>query len=94
MQESWASGISCLNCLLGAEHDHLPVCGQLCQGVCKGSKVGDTGAENLIAPALADVVGFTSEVALHRGEAFRIGQLIGVDIADRADDAASQLGLV
>ena len=93
MQESWASGISCLNRLLGAEHDHLPACGQLCQGVCKGSKVGDTGAENLVAPALADVVAFASEVALHRGEAFRIRQLIGVDVADRADDAAKSTRL-
>jgi len=94
VQESWAAGISCLNCLLRAEHDHWPACGQLCQGVCEGSKVGDTSAENLIAPALPDLVGFTSEVALHRGEAFRIRQLIGVDVADRTDDAASQLGLV
>ncbi len=54
MQEPWASGISCLNRLLGAEHDHLSVCGHLCQGVCKSSKVGDTGAENLVAPALAE----------------------------------------
>ena len=58
-------GISCLNRLLGAEHDHLAKCGQLCQGVCKGSKVGDTGTENLVAPALADVVSFAGEVALH-----------------------------
>ena len=54
-----------MNRLLGAEHDHLPICGQLCQGVCKGSKVGDTGTENLVAPALADVVGFADKVALH-----------------------------
>jgi hypothetical protein len=94
VQEPWASGISCLNRLLGAEHDHLPACGQLCQGVCKGSKVGNTGAENLVAPALGDVVAFASKVALHRGEAFRIRQLISVNVADRADDVAKQLGFI
>jgi hypothetical protein len=83
-----------LNRLLGAEDDHLPACDQLCQGVCKGSKVGDTGAQNLVAPPLADVVAFASEVALHRGEAFRIRQLIGVDVADRTDDVAKQLGFI
>ena len=31
-------GISRLNRLLGAEHDHLPIGGQVCQGVCKARK--------------------------------------------------------
>ena len=94
LQESRTTSIDCFNCLLGAEHDYLSLCGQFCQDVRKVSKVRDASAENLIAPALADVVAFTSEVALHRGEAFRIRQLIGIDVADRADNAASQLGLV
>ena len=70
------------------------MCGRLCQGVRKASKVGDTGAEHLVAPALADLVGFASEVALHGSEAFGVRQLIGIDVADRADNAARQLSLV
>lgn len=69
--------------------------GQICQGVCKGSKVVDASAENLVAPALADLFGLASEVLLHRGvAACRVRQLIGVNVADRADDTASQLGFV
>ncbi len=68
--------------------------GEICQGVCKGSKVVDASAENLVAPALADLFGLASEVLLHRGVAFRVRQLIGVNVADRADDTASQLGFV
>jgi hypothetical protein len=52
VQEPRATGIGCTNRLLGAEHDYLPMGGQICQGVCKGSKVADASAENLVAPAL------------------------------------------
>jgi hypothetical protein len=92
VQEPRATGIGCTNRLLGAEHDYLPMGGQICQGVCKGSKVADASAENLVAPA--DLFGLASEVLLYRGVAFRVRQLIGVSVADRADDTASQLGFV
>ena len=67
-------GIYCTYRLLGAEHDYPSMAGQICQGVGKGSKVGDAGAENLVATTLAGLVGFAGEVALHRGVAFRVGR--------------------
>ena len=56
LQESRTPSIDCFNCLLGAEHDYLSLCGQFYQDIRKVLKVRDASAENLIAPALADVV--------------------------------------
>jgi hypothetical protein len=42
LQESRTPSIDCFNCLVGAEHDYLSLCGQFCQDVRKVSKVGDS----------------------------------------------------
>lgn len=52
-----------MNSLLRAEHNYPPLGGQIFQDVCKGSKVDDASAENLIALALAGLVAFAGEVA-------------------------------
>ena len=46
VQEPRTPSIDCSNRLLGTQHDHLPMCGQICQGVRKSSKVGGAGAQN------------------------------------------------
>ena len=82
------------NRALRAEDDHPSMGGQISQDVCKGAKVGYACAENFVAPALAYLVGFAGEVALHRGVAFCVRQLVGIKAADRANDAASKFILV
>src|SRR5262249_40648434 len=86
--------VRCFNRALRAEDDRPSMGGQIGQDVCKGSKVGYGCAENFVAPALAYLVGFAGEVVLHRSVAFCIRQLVGINAADRADDAASKFILV
>ena len=65
VQEPRTPSIDCSNRLLGTQHDHLPMCGQICQGVRKGSKVGGAGAQNISARpcplVLAGRAAFTAE---------------------------------
>src|SRR5579883_327660 len=79
-----------LDRLLGAEHHHPALGRDLRHGVAELADVGGRGRQDLLAHALARLVGIADQIALHRRKALGVGKPVGIDLPDRADDVAGQ----
>ncbi len=90
-QQAGPLGVGGFDRLLGAEHDHPALGGDLCHSIAEAAQIGGGGGKDFLAHALACRVGVADQVALHRREALGIGQTVGINFPDGADDIAFKL---